>query len=36
MGFDPQRKQVSRKTDVWFVGGAIAVAIALVAWAFFG
>ncbi len=36
MGFDPQRKHVARKADIWFVGGAIAVACALVAWAFFG
>lgn len=36
MGFNPTRKQIARKTDIWFVVAAIAVAFALVAWAFLG
>jgi hypothetical protein len=36
VGFDATRKQVKRKTDILFVVGAIAAAIALVAWGFFG
>lgn len=36
MGFNPTRKQVARKTDIWFVIAAVSVAFALVAWAFFG
>lgn len=36
MGFDAQRKQVKRKSDIWFVAAAITVALALVAWAFLG
>ena len=36
MGLDPTRKRVARKTDVWFVASAIAIALALVAWGFLG
>jgi hypothetical protein len=36
MGFNPTRKQVARKTDIWFVIAAVTVAFALVAWAFLG
>jgi hypothetical protein len=36
MGFNPTRKQVARKSDVWFVAMAICVASVLVAWAFLG
>ena len=36
MGFNPTRKQVARKTDIWFVVAAVTVAFALVAWAFLG
>jgi len=36
VGFDATRKQVKRKTDILFVVGAIAAALALVAWGFFG
>ncbi|MEI6298930.1 MAG: DUF2116 family Zn-ribbon domain-containing protein [Actinomycetota bacterium] len=36
MGFNPTRKQVARKSDVWFVAMAICVAFVLVAWAFLG
>jgi hypothetical protein len=36
MGFNPTRKQVARKSDIWFVGMAIAVSVVLVVWAFFG
>lgn len=36
MGFNPTRKQVARKSDVWFVGMALCVATVLVAWAFLG
>ena len=36
VGFDATRKQVKRKTDILFVVGAIAAAVALVAWGFFG
>lgn len=36
MGFDPQRRRVARKTDIWFVVSAIVVALALLAWAFLG
>ena len=36
MGFDAQRKQVRRESDIWFVAAAIAVALGLVAWAFLG
>jgi hypothetical protein len=36
MGFNPTRKQVARKSDIWFDRMAIAVAVVLVAWAFFG
>jgi hypothetical protein len=36
MGFNPTRKQVPRKSDIWFVTMAIVVSAALVAWAFLG
>lgn len=36
MGFNPTRKQIARKSDIWFVIAAVAVAFALVAWAFLG
>jgi hypothetical protein len=36
MGFNPYRKFVARKADYVFVAGAIAAALALVAWALFG
>jgi hypothetical protein len=36
MGFDPTRRRVERRTDVWFVVGALAVAAALIAWGFLG
>lgn len=36
MGFDPQRRRVARKTDIVFVLSAVAVALALLAWAFLG
>lgn len=36
MGFNPTRKQIARKSDIWFVVAAVAVAFALVAWAFLG
>jgi hypothetical protein len=36
MGFNPTRKQVARKSDIWFVAMAIGVALVLVGWAFLG
>ena len=36
MGFNPTRKRVARPSDIWFVVAAVAVAFALVAWAFLG
>jgi hypothetical protein len=36
MGFDPQRRRVKRRTDIVYVATAIAVSLALVAWAFAG
>jgi hypothetical protein len=36
MGFNPTRKQIARKSDIWFVIAAVAVAFVLVAWAFLG
>jgi hypothetical protein len=36
MGLDPTRKRVPRRTDIWFVGAAIALAALLVAWGFLG
>lgn len=36
MGLDPTRKQVKRKTDIWFVIAAVATACVLVVWAFVG
>lgn len=36
MGFDPTRKRVVRRSDIVFVVAAIAVSLALVAWALFG
>jgi hypothetical protein len=34
MGFDPQRRQVRRRSDYVFVGAAAVACIALVLWAF--
>jgi len=34
MGFDPQRRQVRRRSDYVFVGAAVVACIALVLWAF--
>jgi hypothetical protein len=36
MGFDPHRKQHRRRSDFVFVGAALVVAAALVAWALLG
>jgi len=36
MGFDPNRRRVPRRTDALFVAAALAVALALVAWALLG
>jgi hypothetical protein len=36
MGFNPTRKRIARRTDIWFVVSAVGVAFALVAWAFLG
>jgi hypothetical protein len=36
MGFDPHRRRVRRRSDLLFVGAALAVAAALVAWALLG
>ena len=36
MGFDPNRKHVPRRSDIWFVAAGLAVALALVLWALFG
>jgi hypothetical protein len=36
MGFNPTRKQLARKSDIWFVAMAFVVAFALVGWAFLG
>jgi hypothetical protein len=36
MGFDPNRPQVRRKSDYVFVGAAVVLCIALLAWALFG
>lgn len=36
MGFNPHRPQKRRPSDIVFVAAGILVAVALVAWAFFG
>jgi hypothetical protein len=36
MGFDPNRPQVRRPSDYLFVGAAVVLCIALLAWAFLG
>jgi hypothetical protein len=36
VGFDPNRKRVRRASDFVFVGAALVVAVALVAWALVG
>ena len=36
MGFDPNRPQVRRPSDYLFVGAAVLLCLALLAWAFFG
>jgi hypothetical protein len=36
MGFDPQRRRVTRRSDIWFVVSAIIVALVLLTWAFVG
>jgi hypothetical protein len=36
VGFDPQRKHVRRRSDIFFVAAALVVAAFLVAWAFLG
>ena len=36
MGFNPNRPQKKRPTDVLFVAAGLLVAFLLVAWAFFG
>lgn len=36
VGFNPFRARVNRRTDVLFVGAALAVVLVLVGWALFG
>jgi hypothetical protein len=36
MGYNPYRKRVARKSDVWFVATAIVVVLGALAWAMFG
>ena len=36
MGFDPNRKHVPRKSDIWFVAAGLTVAVLLVIWALLG
>jgi hypothetical protein len=36
MGFNPQRKRVSRSTDIVFVLAAVAAVVVLLAWTVFG
>ena len=36
MGFNPQRKRVSRRSDYLFVGAAAVLCIALVLWTLLG
>ena len=36
IGFNPHRKRVARRSDIVFVGAAIAVCVVLVVWTMFG
>jgi hypothetical protein len=36
MGFDPHRRRIPRRTDALLVAGALAIIIAMVAWALAG